>query len=77
MTDEELATMTDEELERIGLKRFDMADYLETDDIILEYLKQVLADGDKDELAEALGYIARARGIRLAPQAEPIRESAA
>ena len=63
MTGEELATMTDEELARIGLKRFDMADYLQTDEEIAAYLNAVLQDGDAAELARALGYIARARGM--------------
>lgn len=28
-----------------------------------EYLSQVLADGDQDELLEAIGHIAKARGM--------------
>ena len=63
MTNKELAAMTDEDLARIGLKRFDMADYLKTDEEVAAYLNAVLRDGDAAELAEALGHIARARGM--------------
>ena len=40
---------------------FDMARYLGSDEAIAEYLTQVLADGDGDELCSALGHIAKAR----------------
>ena len=63
MTDKDLTTMTDEELAQIGLKRFDMADCLKTDEEVAAYLNAVLRDGDAAELAEALGHIARARGM--------------
>ncbi|MEE1888025.1 addiction module antidote protein [Pseudomonas carassii] len=42
---------------------FDMADLLGSDAAISEYLSQVLADGDTDEILRALGHIARARGM--------------
>lgn len=42
---------------------FDMAALLDSDESIGEYLSQVLADGDSDELLRALGYIAKARGM--------------
>jgi probable addiction module antidote protein len=42
---------------------FDMARYLDSDEAVAEYLTQVLADGDSDELILALGHIARARGM--------------
>ena len=44
------------------LTLFDMADYLTSDEAIAEYLSQVLADGDQDELLEALWHIAKAKG---------------
>ena len=43
------------------LTPFDMADYLTSDEAIAEYLSQVLADGDQDELLEALWHIAKAK----------------
>jgi len=45
------------------LKRFDMADHLDGHEAIAEYLSQVLADGNADELIRALSHIAKARGM--------------
>lgn len=42
---------------------FDLAELLDSDEAISEYLTQVLADGDSDELLRAIGYIAKARGM--------------
>ena len=42
---------------------FDMAQLLNSDEAISEYLTQVLADGDTDELIRAVGYVAKARGM--------------
>jgi probable addiction module antidote protein len=42
---------------------FDIASYLDSDEMIAEYLSQVLFDGDADELLRALGYIAKAKGM--------------
>lgn len=47
----------------LSLTTFDMAALLDSDETISEYLSQVLADGDHDELIRALGYIAKARGM--------------
>lgn len=44
---------------------FDIADYLDSEEAIAEYLSQVLADGDANELRRALGHIAKARRQRL------------
>ena len=45
------------------LTNFDIAEYLDSKESIAEYLSQVLADGDTDELLRALGHIARAKGM--------------
>jgi probable addiction module antidote protein len=45
------------------LPNFDMARYLNSDKAITEYLNQVLEEGDDALLAEALGDIARAKGM--------------
>jgi probable addiction module antidote protein len=42
---------------------FDMAALLDSDEAISEYLSQVLADGDSDELIRAVGHVAKARGM--------------
>ncbi len=45
------------------LTDFDIADYLDSREAISEYLSQVLADGDTNELLVALGHIARVKGM--------------
>lgn len=42
---------------------FDIVDELGSDAAIAEYLSQVFADGDSDEIVRAIGHVARARGI--------------
>jgi len=42
---------------------FDMTAHLDSPEAIAEYLTQVLADGDADELLRALGHVAKARGM--------------
>lgn len=48
---------------KLELVPFDMATLLDSPEAIAEYLSQVLADGEPDELLRALGHIAKARGI--------------
>ena len=43
------------------LKEFDISEYLDNKEIRDEYLAQVLKDGDKDELLEALKNIAKSK----------------
>ncbi len=50
------------------LTDFDIADYLDSKEAIAEYLSQVLADGDTDELLSALGHISRAKGMTVIAQ---------
>lgn len=50
-------------LKKLGVQPFDVADYLQTDEDIVEYLSQVLSEGDTDELVRATGYVAKARGM--------------
>lgn len=55
---------------------FDMAAFLDSPEVIAEYLTQVLADGEPDELLRALGHIAKARGMaQIAADAGMGRES--
>lgn len=57
-------------------RAFDAANYLDTEEDIAEYLRQVLVDNDPVELAAALGDIARARGMsKLAADTGLSRES--
>jgi len=45
------------------LTTFDVSQYLDSQEMIAEYLSQVLADGDTNELLEAIGNIAKAKGM--------------
>ncbi len=57
-------------------REFDIANYLTSRELIAEYLTQVLADGDTDELLDAIGHIARARSMtKVADETGLKRES--
>jgi probable addiction module antidote protein len=43
--------------------KFDISQYLDNKEIVAEYLSQVLKDGDMEELLQAVGNIAKAKGI--------------
>lgn len=60
----------------IKTRPFDMANNLNSEEEIAEYLRQVLEDNNPAELAAALGDIARARGMtQLARDTGLSRES--
>jgi len=42
---------------------FDVSQYLDSKEMIAQYLTQVINEGDMDELLSAIGYIAKAKGI--------------
>ena len=44
-------------------KDFDISEYLDNKEIRDEYLAQVLKDGDKDEISEALKNIAKSKTL--------------
>lgn len=46
-----------------NLIAFDAARYLDSKEMIAEYLSQVLNDGNMDELLVAIGNIAKAKGM--------------
>lgn len=43
--------------------KFDIADYLESKEMIAEYLNAVLEEGDDSDVINALGHIAKAIGM--------------
>jgi probable addiction module antidote protein len=54
---------------------FDMSDLLD-EEAVTEYISQVLADGDMNELLRALGHIAKAKGMAEVAKASGLgRES--
>ena len=50
-------------MSKIEITQFDIAQYLDDKDVIAEYLSQILEDGNMDELLEALGNIAKVKGM--------------
>jgi probable addiction module antidote protein len=44
-------------------KPFDPAEYLDSDEAIAEYMTEALGSGDPSFVADALGVVARARGM--------------
>lgn len=58
------------------MQKFDVAEYLDSEEMIAAYLSSILEDGDTDEFMAALGDVARAKGIsELAAQTGLGRES--
>jgi len=43
--------------------KFEIAEYLDNDSMIAEYLNTVLEDGDTEDIITALGHVAKARGM--------------
>lgn len=50
-------------MSKIKTRPFDVANYLNDEEDVAEYMRQVLEEGDPAELGAALGAIARARGM--------------
>jgi len=50
-----------EDFKKKELKEFNISEYLDNKEIRDEYLAQVLKDGDKDELSQALENIEKAK----------------
>jgi probable addiction module antidote protein len=55
--------MMSEKIRIADLPEFDITEYLEDDQAIVEYLNIVLEENDPSVLAAAIGDIARARGM--------------
>jgi probable addiction module antidote protein len=52
-----------EDVEHLGLDEFDASEYLTSDAAIAAYLSEALECGDAGLVAQALGNVARARGM--------------
>lgn len=46
------------------IKKFDVAEYLDSEEMIAEYLDVILEEGNQDVLLAAIGDIAKARGMK-------------
>ncbi len=59
-----------------NLRDFDVANYLDNNELIAEYISEILQDGDMDELLSAIDEIARAKGMaKIAQETGLSRES--
>lgn len=47
----------------MGTSRFEIADYLESKEMIAEYLNTVLEEGNNEDIINAIGHIAKAIGM--------------
>lgn len=62
--------------ENVMFRRFDAAKYLDSDEVIAEFLAAALEDEDPDVFVAALGEVAKARGMtQIAADAGLGRES--
>jgi len=60
----------------LEVTRFDPADYLKSDEAVAEYLTAAMETGDAAFIADAIGVVARARGMtRIARETGLSRES--
>lgn len=63
-------------MSKVKTKPFDPAEYLDDDDAIAAYMTDALESGDAAFVADALGVVARARGMsEVAREAGVSRES--
>ncbi len=45
------------------ITKFDIAEYLEDDEMIVEYLNNILEEGEASDIITALGHVAKAQGM--------------
>ena len=54
------------------LRKFDVIDFLDSDEALVEYLNAALADNDPNCIAKALGNVARAKEISSCSEASRV-----
>jgi len=47
----------------VKVKEFDVSEYLDSEELIAEYLSAALEDGNPDVFLAAVGHVAKARGM--------------
>jgi probable addiction module antidote protein len=63
-------------MNKVKISRFDAADYLDSEEMIAEYINAVMEDGDPELLLAAISDVAKARGMaKVAEDAGLGRES--
>lgn len=68
--------MTPQKINIADLPEFDMAEHLDSDQAIAEYLSIVMEENDPAEFAHALGTIARAKGMTEVARASGLTREA-
>ena len=68
--------MTPQKINIADLPEFDMAEHLDSDQAIAEYLSIVLEENDPAEFAHALGTITRAKGMTEVARASGLTREA-
>lgn len=58
------------------LKKFDVVDFLESDEALVEYLNVALEENDPRYFAKALGNVARAKGMTSISEASGLGRQA-
>ena len=53
----------------MNLKKFDVVDFLDSDEALVEYLNVALEENDPKYFAKALGNVARAKGMSSVSEA--------
>ena len=48
---------------KMETSKFDIADYLDSNEMIAEYLNTILEEGDNTEIVTAIGHVAKAIGM--------------
>ncbi len=48
---------------KINVTKFDIAEYLDDDEVVVEYLNSALEEGEVEVLIVAIGHVAKARGM--------------
>jgi len=48
---------------KMGTSKFDIADYLDSKEMIAAYLNTILEEGDQVDIINAIGHIAKAIGM--------------
>lgn len=54
---------TSENEDGMNISKFDIADYLDSNEMIAEYLNTVLEEGNNADIITAIGYIEKAVGV--------------
>lgn len=71
-----MRNLTEQQKEELSITTFDVAEYLDNDELIALYLAETLKDGTEAEFIQALNDVARAKGMNEIAQKSGIqRES--